>query len=108
MNSKHTPGPLEYAPQSAGLLGRPESMRPDGYCIRAVNPREFGGTVLGTVNREPDARLFASAPDLLAALQAIVAQWENLPDNRRAAANGNADLGKFIRKARAAIARATA
>jgi len=58
--SEHTPGPWEYDANDDAVYG-PEA---DGFPF-----------VMSTLNiKEPDARLIAAAPELLAALEHLMAQ----------------------------------
>ena len=85
--SNHTPGPWEVMIDDAGFI--------DFYRIDA-NGETVGEALLG----EADARLIAAAPDLLAALQALVV----LDDGNRS------ELwcwSEEFEAARAAIAKAT-
>lgn len=91
MQTKHTPGPWNFA--KSDIDGR--------YSIYGNGPLAYCGDT-GAVNGdgEANARLIAAAPDLLVALKALV---------------GEADLGEVdldddrakLEQARAAIAKAT-
>jgi hypothetical protein len=78
--TNHTPGPWSYHAQQRGILGEPETLRPNGYNVRAVEPVKFGGTPLADVGTthsatdEANARLIAAAPDLLEAAEAVKAK----------------------------------
>lgn len=96
MNAKHTPGPWtmgwEGAVREPGL-GRP--------CVGTTGYADW----VGPHGAEADARLIAAAPDLLAALTAVLGSATD------AGGLGGAYItvsGDTIRSARAAIARATA
>ena len=64
MNRKHTPGPLYHAPIRGAVPGFPELLK------FLVAGREQGWTAATTT--EEDARLYAAAPDLLAAAEGVL------------------------------------
>lgn len=70
MNAKHTPGPWSWQPQ-----GNNKHILPRHYKLNAFTGKGLAVTVLESEDevwpKHPDARLIASAPDLLAALKAI-------------------------------------
>ena len=72
--TEFTPGPWKY---STGSVYKAESVDADGYPTSAIehmdreNPDTFGA------ERDANARLIAAAPDLLEALQELVAEVEN-------------------------------
>lgn len=82
--SKHTPGPWNYKPTSGFDYGSTIYWIP-GICTN--------------VDKEADARLIASAPELLAALQLMLEQFTGTPSTVK-------DSEARI-KAHAAIAKAT-
>ncbi len=61
---KHTPGPLSFDMQDE-----------EGF-FRFFSIRTESGRSIGTVDNEYDARLFAAAPELLAALEVAVEYFE--------------------------------
>ena len=88
METKHTPGPWDAIPDC------PEEGSGDWYVV-ADNE-----DVLARGSSEPDARLIAAAPDLLAALQWLAHEAScSDPSNSLL-------LGDALDKARAAIAKA--
>lgn len=97
MSAKHTPGPwgissdpCHYDTLSTVTAGDERKVQPDRQMIVQV------GGFAGVPEQEANARLIAAAPDLLAALQSVLA---NSLDSQ-----GLADAHK---QARAAIAKAT-
>ena len=62
--SKHTPGPLSFDLQDE-----------EGF-FRFFSIRTESGRSIGTVDNEYDARLFAAAPELLAALEVAVEYFD--------------------------------
>ena len=61
---KHTPGPLSFDLQDE-----------EGF-FRFFSIRTESGRSIGTVDNEYDARLFAAAPELLAALEVAVEYFD--------------------------------
>ena len=98
MESKHTPGPwvVEWNGDArkgmvirAPAAGRPSAPNPGVCRVYDVLPE-----------REENGKLIAAAPDLLAALQAMLERYTvNTPD-------GYSDPGGDITRARAAVAKA--
>jgi hypothetical protein len=90
--SKHTKGPwVEFAPNICGVVDS------EYRTIHGGDGNFRGGTgfeLTGFI-REPDAKLMASAPDLLEALRSFIDDDNNLTESERRA------------KAKAAIAKAT-
>jgi len=83
-NMKHTPGPYEAWPVKGDRLKR--------WIVVCVNPEHCPGTgkqVLAEhIRTESDARLFAAAPEMLAALKKVQIDWQQakagfggVPDN---------------------------
>ena len=75
-----TPGPWTYHAVRRGTLGDEDSMRDDGYGIRAAEPAKFGGTDVchvddGSGTHESanlaNAHAIALVPDLIAALTQV-------------------------------------
>ena len=96
--TNHTHGPLTVAPHSSPTIGT------DWRTIVARG--EYEPVYVGEAIEE-NARLFAAAPELLAALQSI-ATTAGLCAITFPNAPGNGDLQSIVRKARSAIAKATA
>ncbi len=98
-NAKHTPGPWEAAIQSgchaviASLSGGPKAV-----AIIGNNTPDDGNEPMRFAN----ARLIAGAPDLLAALQRIVAVLD-----KQVASPHLAERASPLAQAKAAIAKAT-
>jgi len=102
MEIKHTQGPWEVdGPDAAHVVSEDYHVirAGCGFLAESKEHRESGFRIAGHMS-EADARLIAAAPDLLAALQAI------LPD---AVGNhiGGPDTQSRIDAARAAISKAT-
>ena len=101
--AKHTPGPWHRLPGEANS-GHPiyENGR---LVMRIVQAREPGDTTFIRValvdsdNVHADARLIAAAPDLLEALEAVT--------DALALTHHKGETNTAVKKARAAIARAT-
>jgi len=85
MNTQHTPGPLHI--EKFG--GRYEIWPKDNGQVH---------TFVGITQREPDAKLFAAAPDLLKACQAIIALLDGSQPK---------DIPGALMVAQSAIAKAT-
>ena len=73
--TQHTPGPWRViGPVQKGIFGKPATMHGVGYGIHAAEPRAFGGTpVVESGLSLPNARLVASAPELLMAAKQVEA-----------------------------------
>lgn len=112
MSAKHTPGPWYSRPAASGA-------RDFGICASAPSAR-LGVVVVAEVFAELEyegerseqtqrnARLIAAAPDLLAALQAVVDGYESLlADRLPAKQKALATQLPAIVEARAVIAKAT-
>ena len=91
MTTKHTPGPLQYAFEGGTVAFILES---DGTAVAKLSVTE--NTTAHRALAE-NARLFSAAPDLLEALKWMALQIEE----------GGYPGGKCLKKARAAIAKAT-
>jgi len=92
MNGKHTPGPWHLLPYQY-VLNEPTRAR-----IHGAN----GEPVVDDANPSiTDARLMAAAPDMLAALRAFNDAYSFISEN------APAPLQHAVRKARAAIEKAT-
>jgi hypothetical protein len=94
MNTPHTPGPW--------LTRKPESSRPESARLDIVTEAgEFSPSFVAGDALPQDARLISAAPDLLDALQFLLADW--------IAINGDRITGSRVpaEKAMAAIAKAT-
>ena len=100
-DGKHTPGPWAVIERADTIDGEPVIYvgKPD----RREELRDYSLTHaehdVARVYERDDARLIAAAPDLLAALREIA---EALPES-----DGGKTPDRFVRGARAAIARAT-
>ena len=66
MKAEHTPGPWEI--EYADPIRQPD-------VLPSIRATEFRGEVACGVFHEADARLIAAAPDLLAALEAVVSTY---------------------------------
>ena len=93
----HTPGPWAFSDSD---------LTPGRFSVYHNGPLAYvGDTGDGIANARANARLIAAAPELLAALQALVQA-----ERERNECPGFASAGNFVRAteaARAAIARAT-
>lgn len=105
--SKHTPGPWVYAIEYGPNVAELPCITTVGRCANYVIglPSEYpGGNYRDgdpCGDEEADARLMASAPDLLDALQVVVADWA-------AQFERNGHLAPaWCKQARAAIAKAS-
>lgn len=87
MKAKHTPGPWRVHPEDVEKVIQSSQ----GVAV-------MSGMLRDTIEREANARLIASAPDLLAALKCCLVALETIPAELR-------DPGQML-MARAAIARA--
>jgi len=98
MTAKHTPGPwiAHYCPEDGGE-----------YSIHASNGIHVALSIGGTKSEAANARLIAAAPELLEALQeAENALADYIPTIERTGASLNYGHS-VLKKARAAIAKAT-
>ena len=94
--SNHTPGPWHYE----------ESPMKTGWCVVTGNNyladvHKHVGAMVDDVQDEANARLIASAPELLEALESMVAEFDNL--NRALDPELSVDRPRIL--ARAAIAK---
>lgn len=97
MTTQHTPGPWS-ADKSARAIVADETLT---YIAYLSNPLPEDNTPETAARQASDLQICAAAPDLLAALHAIIAKFESDPDDLE-----TMDAGIAI--ARAAIAKATA
>ena len=103
MIAAHTPGPWYWR----GNTLAPAQADPEISHVHSILDAKGGYGFIGTDHRmtnaelDADRRLIAAAPDLLAALQVVVADWTAQFER-----NGHAAPG-WCRQARAAIAKAT-
>ena len=79
---KHTPGPLSFDLQDE-----------EGF-FRFFSIRTESGRSIGTVDDEYDARLFAAAPELLAALEVAVEYFDRNDIDCIAHDDAKAAIGK--------------
>lgn len=96
MNTKHTPGPWEWD----GSVWNYDSENEAPWLVQSGSDHRVF-VLLGSIkaNKEADARLIAAAPELLEALQMLVADFGDYPASERPCL--------AFDKARAAIAKAT-
>lgn len=103
--SKYTAGPWKWF-ESGHRRTEPTLVGADGSPVLHLGdkPSGYGGDVAGEIFEEADARLIASAPDMLEALTRCAELLGSITDIRT-------DLAEFqngyLRQARAAIAKAT-
>jgi hypothetical protein len=101
MASSYTPGPWEIDRDRAGsLLGVTPRLRRPGDAPVCFTPPIVA-------NAEADARLIAASPDLLEALDWLLASIEADPKGERYPGDGEERLLLARASARAAIAKAT-
>jgi hypothetical protein len=100
--AQHTPGPWIWRGKSGSLhrVGEP----PYPYGARVLAPTYEYDSGVDTEVSDADACLIAAAPDLLAALRAMVAEFEKFSRYGSPIAR---DANEAMRAARSAIARAT-
>jgi hypothetical protein len=92
MNNAHTPGPWRTSKGRQGDMRVVQAYAPIGFIAKACNAN--------------DATLIASAPDLLAALGELIAEWDYRHADEDHRTGYTLDTNG-VRMARAAIARAT-
>lgn len=109
----HTPGPWFIAAQNDGIViidGPPSPAPYDGPIPKAHGPAVVATPNWRLAEYEANARLIAAAPDLLEALREILGPLNVCSDNRNVRDDQvlpvDMTMGE-LRKARAAIARAT-
>ena len=98
MTTKHTPGPWHFGVETIG-----QTIDHAANYICAANTNTI---VCADIDSADDARLIAAAPDLLAALQELVAEWDWLQAAEDHRTGYTLDTNG-VQMARAAIARAT-
>ena len=101
MSKSHTPGPWfadKIEDRSAFNIFMP------GYCSAGASVHHLSNATgcMGSREVEANARLIASAPELLDALRRIVALWDH-----HASAHGDGVASPLHKVARAAVAKAT-
>lgn len=98
MSAAHTPGPwdLQMIDNNTGRIQHLCPMDEDGLSLLTVV--EHDGKKFAAVYKDEDARLIAAAPDLLAALQALL----DGPDGKT-----GSEYGMVIARGYAAIQKAT-
>jgi hypothetical protein len=102
--TKHTPGPWEYATRfTAKATGPLQMIGPDPECRHIADIPRNGDQQ----RQEADARLIAAAPEMLAALGELVAEWDAERAEQDSPQTGFILDTLGIEMARAAIAKAT-
>ena len=96
MTTNHTPGPWTIANGHDARV----------YLIDDARGHAVGELVYADARKPADARLIAAAPDLLAALEELIAEWDATHADEDHRTGYTLDTGG-IRMARDAIARAT-
>ena len=111
MSAAHTPGPWFW--RNEYLVPNEHSHRALGFSVHEKQNREYYATVIATPGawggaaadeRQANARLIAAAPELLAALQAVVANSDRLQE---AGHRRRGDINKLYDAAVSALAKAT-
>jgi hypothetical protein len=105
--SNHTPGKLtvEYMPDGTPYIQSEHGSICSLGPYNDLRNRKLHGWV-PVEHDEPNAILFASAPDLLAALRGLVEEFDHYDTEMTKIGRGHEDYGRQRFQARAAIARA--
>lgn len=102
MSTKHTPGPWKWQWQDEA----------EGYSLRGPQGQRVATIRAGVIPTNDDSPLIAAAPELLAALKALLAYADAYANKMREIGRGAEELGEGADSssvsgmARAAIARA--